>query len=262
MPVYHYRAIGDDEREVSGTLEAPSIEQAKAIVTDDLHLEVVEMSESRRSHSVLSQQEPPQAAVQTTFAFEGKDKSGAVHRGTVQAPTKFEAFQKLKSSHALTLEMLSPLGITPVHYDRDLESWQQSQKVNPPEGVTQKNFSKKPIVFTTTDATEKGPRSTHENVHRDASPYHPVLATLRLYAGWLLAWYGLFVGLGHYVHERSLPVGIPFVEGFFLSPMIFSFTLAIFLFLLLSEIHKRIQGALISGIGLTTLGLVIFVLSR
>jgi hypothetical protein len=77
-----------------------------------------------------------------------------------------------------------------------------------------------------------------------------LLDTLRLYAAWLLAWYGLVMGLGYYVHERTLNFEIPFVEGLFLSSIVFSFLLAMFLFLFISSLVKALKGGLITG-GLT-----------
>jgi hypothetical protein len=59
-----------------------------------------------------------------------------------------------------------------------------------------------------------------------------------LYAGWLLAWYALAYALGSYQWTRNLPFRIPLVEGLLLSPLVLSFTLATFLFLMFTEIHK------------------------
>jgi hypothetical protein len=89
--------------------------------------------------------------------------------------------------------------------------------------------------------------------------YFPLLSTLRLYAGWLLAWYGLFVALGYYSTFRTLPFEIPLVMSFYTSPLIFSVTVAVFLFLLSTTIHRAINGKLASGLILTVAGIIAFV---
>src|SRR3989344_3981896 len=69
---------------------------------------------------------------------------------------------------------------------------------------------------------------------REARVYFPLLDTLRLYAGWLLAWYCLVYAVGSYQFMRELPVRIPYADSLFLSPLVLSFTFAAYLFLLLS----------------------------
>lgn len=84
-----------------------------------------------------------------------------------------------------------------------------------------------------------------------------LLSTLRLYAGWLLAWYGLVMALGYYSDVRTLPFEIPFVHGLFLSSLVFSFLLATFLFLLMSSLARALRGGLITGgiLGICAVGL-------
>jgi len=95
-----------------------------------------------------------------------------------------------------------------------------------------------------------------------SSSYFPLLDTLRLYAGWLLAWYCLVYALGHYQYTRPLPFRIPFVEGLFLSPLVLSFTFAAYLFLLLSGIWKTAGRGILKGLLLTGIGIAGFVLYR
>jgi hypothetical protein len=175
----------------------------------------------------------------------------------VQAADKRSAFEQLKKNQGLTLSMLSPAGATPQFRDPDLERW---QKVAAP--VTPVATAKpKPIGFSLPDGTVTAASPAKEEPAKvsASTDYYPLLTTLRLYGGWLLAWYGLFVALGYYAHVRTMPWSIPFVEAFFLSPLIFSFTVAIFLFLLLTSIHRAIHGKLISGALLTIVGVAAFV---
>lgn len=67
-----------------------------------------------------------------------------------------------------------------------------------------------------------------------ARVYFPLLDTLRLYAGWLLAWYCLVYAVGSYQFMRDLPIRIPYADSLFLSPLVLSFTFAAYLFLLFS----------------------------
>ena len=88
--------------------------------------------------------------------------------------------------------------------------------------------------------------------------YFPLHETLRLYAGWLLAWYLLVYALGSYQYTRPVPFSVPLVEGLLLSPLVQSFTLATFLFLLLGSVHRRIGGGTLRAVLLTVLGAALF----
>ncbi len=79
--------------------------------------------------------------------------------------------------------------------------------------------------------------------------YYPLVDTLRLYAGWLLAWYFVVFALGSYQYMRTLPFQIPYLEELFFSPLILNFSLAAFLFLLLSGLHRLLgRGYLLATI--------------
>lgn len=72
-----------------------------------------------------------------------------------------------------------------------------------------------------------------------ASPsYYPFLDTLRLYAGWLLAWYVLVIALGAYQETKELPFSIPLVEGLWQSPLLIRAVFGVFLFLLCTSLHR------------------------
>ena len=91
--------------------------------------------------------------------------------------------------------------------------------------------------------------------------YFPLLETLRLYAGWLLAWYCLVYAVGSYQYTRPLPLRIPYAESLFLSPLVLSFTFGAFLFLFLSGIYKKHKSKRNAWI-LLFLGIGIFVFYR
>ncbi len=269
MPVFTYRAINDDSKEVRGQIDAVDLDAAKSAL-EDTHLDVVEIHEaSRRGTEAASNGEAP-PVLKTTFAFEGTDATGTVRRGTVQAETKYQAFEKLKHDQKLVLKMLSPLGVTPQYRDNDLENWQKKEKQPAAQIEKEPAMSAAPrkpksigfsgVVQSTPDRKAAIP-SPSAQPSRVALPsnYHPLVSTLRLYAGWLLAWYGLFVALGYYTHVRQLPWLLPFVEAFFISPLIFSVIVAIFLFLVLGSIHRTIHGRWISRIISAAVGIGAFV---
>ncbi len=92
--------------------------------------------------------------------------------------------------------------------------------------------------------------------------YLPLLDTLRLYAGWLLAWYCLVYAVGFYQSQKSLPFSIPFTESLFLSPLVLSFTFAAYLFLLLSGFYLALGKRTLHAFVLLILGIAIFLLYR
>ncbi len=283
MPVYSYRGINEDSKEVRGSVDAPDLESARKSL-EDQRLEITELKEASRSQISPSETPVIQPSLQTTFAFEGTDASGVVHRGTIQADTKFQAFDRLKKNQKLMVSMLSPLGVTPQFRDTDLENWQRKEvaatKVSVLPTVTPMSAqpktmqtpspvsmaaSAKPVGFTLPDTPMQQAATVQKSTAApimNASGYHPILSTLRLYAGWLLAWYSVFVAVGYYASVRTIPFDIPFVQAFFVSPLIFSFIVAIFLFLFLGSIHKALQGKLISGIALSIVGIGMFAVVR
>ena len=94
--------------------------------------------------------------------------------------------------------------------------------------------------------------------------YYPFLDTLRLYAGWLLAWYCIVYILGGYQHTRELSFRIPYVEALLppYSPIVLTFTLAAFLFLLCTSLHRVLKSNKLAGIALTIAGIAVFSLYR
>ncbi|MDD5056166.1 MAG: hypothetical protein PHZ00_07945, partial [Candidatus Peribacteraceae bacterium] len=209
--------------------------------------------------------------------------------------TKYEAFDKLRHEHHLFLSLLTPMGVKAADRDLDLEQWQVIPvKTSPPIASTPASKATAPVQTSAAASLSQAPVSTPPSlapplpaskktvgftVLPDASAtlaepiapatpahpvtsdrtYFPVLSTLRLYAGWLLAWYGFFVALGYYSTVRALPFEIPLVMSFYASPLIYSVTLAVFLFLMCSAIHKAISGRTASGMMLTIGGIAAFV---
>ncbi len=84
--------------------------------------------------------------------------------------------------------------------------------------------------------------------------YHPFTETLRLYAGWLAAWYFLIFAFGSYQLLRDRDLGIPYLPELFRSKTVLSLAFTAFLFLTLSSIHRRSRGGALLGAVFTIVG--------
>ncbi len=101
--------------------------------------------------------------------------------------------------------------------------------------------------------------STETSQHK---VYLPIAATLRLYAGWLLAYYSIVYAVGWYAHSRNLPVEIPYVEALMLSPLVLSFTLAAYVFLVFHTLHQAWGKGITKGMVVSITGVAVFVVYR
>ena len=95
-----------------------------------------------------------------------------------------------------------------------------------------------------------------------APDYHPLLDTLRLYAGWLLACLLTIFALGSYQQLRHLPLHLSILDEWMDSPLILQVTFITFLFLLLSSVHRAIGRGVWKGLALTALGFFLLVIFR
>lgn len=84
--------------------------------------------------------------------------------------------------------------------------------------------------------------------------YYPLIDTLRLYAGWLLAWYSVVFAIGAYQSRGTLPFHSDLIAGLASSITVLSLAFATFLFLMLSSLHRLIHGGILKGFLLTLLG--------
>jgi hypothetical protein len=254
MATFVYDGIDENLKAIRGQIDAPTAEIAREAL-EKQHLEIVNLREASR---VIKPVSPASTSSLPSFGFEGTDASGVVRRGTIQAADKRAAFDMLTKERSLNVTILSPAGMTASYMDSDLKEWKAATPPasnaavpmpirhappKPPEPIKIPTVVKQLVESPTAQVISATQRS-----------YHPLSSTLRLYSAWLLAWYGLFVALGFYSYTRVLPWDIPFVGGFFASPLIFTFTVAIFLFLLLGSIHRQIRGGAIIGSVLMLIG--------
>lgn len=120
-------------------------------------------------------------------------------------------------------------------------------------GDTQVSFIETPTWTTTenkhTSTTIEAPVIELETV------YIPLLQTIRLFAGWLMAWYGIIYLAGTYRGDGRLPYDIPLIQSLASSDLVLRFSFAVFLFLLLSDVYawtgkKAVFGVLITIVGI------------
>lgn len=83
--------------------------------------------------------------------------------------------------------------------------------------------------------------------------YFPLIDTLRLYAGWLLAWYGIIFAIGAYQHRGVLPFHSELIAGLASSTIVQATAFGVFFFLMCSSFHKTLHGGILKGMALTSL---------
>lgn len=178
----------------------------------------------------------------TTYSYLATDASGNTKEGTVDAHSLQAAREELKDMGLEAIEIFeAPQDGTPTTAPVDS---------SPPE----LSFSGYEAPDTPVEAPK--PASTTDQA------YFPLLETLRLYAGWLLAWYCLVYAVGSYQFIKEMPFRIPYAESLFLSPLVLSFTFAAYLFLIFSGIYKMLGKKRSVGFVLIIIAAAIFVLYR
>ena len=197
MPLYSYSALNEKGTRMHGTIDAASIDEARAAIKKQglMPEEVFQISYAASGSTVFS--EPPGEALSAKEPVEQD----------VPPPP--------------------PSSVTEARTESD---WHLNEEKAPPPHGEKK--------------------------------YYPFADTLRLYAGWLLAWYAVVYALGYYQSTRNLPFEIPYLMGIYTSPLVLSFTLASFLFLLATSLHRLVGRGLFAGIFFSILGLAAFVFYR
>ncbi len=91
----------------------------------------------------------------------------------------------------------------------------------------------------------------------EEATYLPLVETLRLFAGWLIAWYGLVYLLGGLQLKKSISADIPFIAALSTSSLVLRFCFGTFLFLLLTTIHAWMGKGIAKGIALSLIGILL-----
>src|SRR3989344_9162604 len=97
------------------------------------------------------------------------------------------------------------------------------------------------MPWTATDDEEK-PSTRKRATPASVRTYVPLMDTVRIFAGWLLAWYAVVFVLGSLQLDRKISEDLPFVQALFQSPLVLRFSCATFLVLLLSSLHRWMGG--------------------
>ncbi|MDD5623098.1 MAG: hypothetical protein PHI23_00085 [Candidatus Peribacteraceae bacterium] len=185
------------------------------------------------------------------FTYSAHGSDGKIQEGTIDALSLQAAREALREMRlepdTIEEKALAGQEFPPMPFERESTAAPDAPSTTP----TEVSFS--PVA----------PPPELPSADTPAEPlYFPLLDTLRLYAGWLVAWYFLVYAVGSYQYQRSLPFSIPYVEGLFLSPLVLSFTLAAYLFLVLTGIHRKGHGGFLSGLLLAFVGVAVFLLYR
>lgn len=174
----------------------------------------------------------------TLFSYIARDNRGRIDRGSMNAASMEEVRENLQAK-GLSIEEI-------------LES---RTPVAQPAAV---GFT--PAMPWTTIEDKKEEKKTEKAMETEERAYIPLVDTLRLFAGWLLAWYGAVYLLGNLSMEEKMPVYIPYLNALFISPLVLRFTFGTFLFLLLTSLHRAMGKGVGKGIALTVVGVAVFVL--
>lgn len=164
----------------------------------------------------------------TQFSYRAQDSSGAESDGTVEAASLQEAKSSVEAMGLLPIEVYPSVA-----------------------------FGAPAPASPIPEAQNSSPSTTAE-----PAVYLPIVETLRLYAGWLLAWYCLVYAIGSYQYMKDLPFRIPYADSLFLSPLVLTFTFAAFLFLLLTNVYNWLGKGKFKAFVLTLFGIGVFMLYR
>jgi len=185
------------------------------------------------------------------FSYTARDPNGTLLRGTLDAPTIDTARMALRSMQLQEEEMYqisyggasSPLESPPGHPLPPVTAFDQQYTPVPAPVVGVPHGQPLPAI--TEEAIAATQKATIKSAKRDRSKaepaaYFPLHQTLRLYAGWLLAWYGLVYAVGGYYITRVPSFEIPYLRGIFESSLVLTLTLVAFLFLLETTMYDHL----------------------
>jgi hypothetical protein len=156
-----------------------------------------------------------------TFSYIAKNPGGAETRGIIDAPSPDGAREELRKRGVFT---------------EDVREIPESDVVQKPK------TEKKPAPLPWSGAIN----GSAPKLPDDAATYAPLHETLRVFSGWLLAWYGVIYALGFLEESGKLPE-LPFVRELFESRLVLQFTFGTFLLLALSNVHRWLGGGMLKG---------------
>lgn len=169
-----------------------------------------------------------------TFTYIARTQDGTLEKGEITASSPEAAREKLRKKQLMVEELKAQDAETAIGF----------------AGA---------MPWTTTDDDLPAPSPVADAPAADPS-YIPLTDTLRLFAGWLLAWYAVVYLLGSFRMSGQLPFEVPFLQGLFESPLVLRFAFGTFLFLLLTTVHRWLGRGAGKGVALAVIGIVLFVL--
>jgi len=195
------------------------------------------------------------------YSYTGKNTKSEPVQGSIDSEDIPSAKQALSAKGIFAEEVfqisydstVGPESITP----QQASAPSEEKQVPPLEEDKEPVLPQKPKKAAAVKKQAKAKEST-TSMPKAEKEYYPISDTLRLYAGWLLAWYGLVYALGSYQSTRELSFEIPYLMGIYYSPLVLSFTLGSFLFLLLSGLHRIVGRGILPGLFFSIVGLGLF----
>lgn len=165
------------------------------------------------------------------FPYVARTPNGTLERGVVDAASVADAKAKIHAK-GWTVEELA--------------------------GDSAVSFTETP-AWTNTDSAPVKRKPASKTADAEIA-YIPLTQTLRLFAGWLMAWYGIIYLAGSYRADGRLPYDIPLIQSLASSSLVLRFSFAVFLFLLLTDIHqwtgkKAVIGVLLGFAGVALMWL-------
>lgn len=103
MPAYHYIALNQQQKELSGVIEAPDEASARKRL-NEINLSVV---------SLKAAEDAAHAESKTKFEFEALDKNGKKVVGTIAADDIIKAYARLFEEYQLNVTAIFAAGLTP-----------------------------------------------------------------------------------------------------------------------------------------------------
>jgi hypothetical protein len=205
------------------------------------------------------------------FFYTARNTNNQLVRGTIEAISAQAARQALKEMdliaeelHEATLQEKKAVSegtvdLAEVHRTPNLVL-EGTKEIIEEEEIVETPSKEEPVPATPEKSKPKKKKSSRAK----KKAYYPFAETLGLYAGWLLAWYCIVYALGSYQHTREVSFHIPYIEALLppFSPVVLTFTLVAFLFLMLSSVHRVIGGGKLKAFILLVVGVAAFSLYR
>jgi hypothetical protein len=215
------------------------------------------------------------------FTYIARRADGSVQRGSLQAATAEQARETLRKQ-GLTVEELQQRQVTPQQLQEQPANRQAAasqtpqpqqkqppkpQPPHPPQPASTVRWQQPKTAPVAPPTAIRAPvadfipvpqPSVAAAVPEPEGGYVPIGDTLRLFAGWLIAWYAVVYLLGSYQAQNKLPFDVPFVDSMFTSPLILRFAFGTYLFLFFGTLHRWLAGGIFKGLLLCVLWVITF----